>query len=131
MAMRCEVLMLGSKAGKTAVRAEGSFASSSRLRLRMALMRKFVGEVRGGAGMPRRTRILKMLGIEGEKWDVRSGWKWVMLKRSLRVSERAMSSIGWVCSCDFHLADLEYWFAWRAMAALMLSARWWSRTSCG
>jgi hypothetical protein len=38
---------------------------------------------------------------------VRSGWKWVMLKRSLRVSERAMRSIGWTCSWDARRDDFE------------------------
>jgi hypothetical protein len=37
---------------------------------------------------------LNRLGIEVEKCSIRSGWKCVMLKRSLTVSESAMRSIG-------------------------------------
>jgi hypothetical protein len=51
----------------------------------------------------------------------------MMLKSSLSVSESAMASMG----CSFlRGADLEYRFACRVMAALMLSASWFSRTSC-
>lgn len=82
-----------------------------------------MGAVRGGLGMSRLTSILKRLGMDGEKCSVRSGWKWVTLNSSLRVSDSAMSSMGCVCSCDGRRADFEYRFAWRAIVLLMLSAR--------
>jgi hypothetical protein len=65
------------------------------------------------------------------KSGLRSLWKWMTLKRSLSVSARAMSSMGCVCSCEGRELVFEYRCAWRVMAALMLSASWWSRTSWG
>jgi hypothetical protein len=90
-----------------------------------------VGSARGGDGIERRTRSLKMCGMEGEKEGVRSGWKWVMLKSSLRVSESAIRSMGLLCSCDGRGADLEYRAACRVRAPLMESARPLLRTRSG
>lgn len=63
-------------------------------------MRNDRGVSRGFSGASRRSRILKIWGMEEVKCCERSGWKCVMLKSSFSVSERAIRSIGAVCSFD-------------------------------
>jgi hypothetical protein len=96
--------MDGSMDGKRAACSSGSCGCevppvpSSRTRLSSALMRNDTGASSGFVGASRPSRTLKMWAIEDVKCCERSGWKCVMLKSSFSVSERAIRSIGAVCS---------------------------------
>jgi hypothetical protein len=58
-----------------------------------ALIKKLIGASNGGFTTGRRERIFIIGGIDFANDFVRVGQKWVTLKQSLSVSERASSSL--------------------------------------